>query len=100
MAKRRKSRRRRSQLGGNADAFIAVKHARKGKCDLAMRHLVDASSAFYTSKEDQDEAHLARVIVNQHCGRARSRRVKPPGKKAQQFPYWGSRKKRRKRSRR
>lgn len=97
MAKRRKSRRRRSQLGYNADARQAIKHARKGKCELAFRHLVDASSEFYESRGDKDDAHLARVIVNQHCGKARSRRVKPPGKKAQQFPYWGSRKRRKRR---
>lgn len=101
MAKRRSRRRRsRSQLGYNADAKQAIKHARSGKCELAFRHLVDASSEFYTSRDDKDESHLARVIVNQHCGRARSRKVKPPGKKAQQFPYWGARKKRRKRNRR
>lgn len=100
MAKRRKSRRKRSQLGYNADARQAMKHARAGKCELAMRHLVDASSEFYTNRTDKDDAHLARVIVNQHCGKARSRRVKAPGKKAQQFPYWGSAKRKRRKSRR
>jgi len=88
--KRRGNRRRRGgTLGYNADATQAIKLARKGKCELAFRHLVDASSAFYSDKGDQDDAHLARVIVNQHCGRARTRRVKPKGGKAQQFPYWG-----------
>lgn len=98
MAKRRKSRRKRSQLGHNADAHAAIKYARGGKCELAMRHLVDASY-FHTSDADRDEAHLARVIVNQHCGKARTRRVKPKGHKAQQFPYWGRRKRRKRRAR-
>lgn len=98
MAKRR-SRRKRSQLGHNADAHAAISYARKGKCDLAMRTLVDASY-FHTSDADRDEAHLARVIVNQHCGKARTKRIKPKGRKAQKFPYWGSRKRKRRKSRR
>jgi hypothetical protein len=100
MARRKRRRRtisgRRSQLGYNADAKEAIKYARKGKCELAMRHLVDASY-FHTSDVDRDEAHLARVIVNQHCGKARTRRIKPKGGKAQKFPYWGSRKRRKRR---
>lgn len=94
--KKRRSSRRRSALGRNVDAQHAIKLARQGKCDLAWRHVIDASSA-YTSDTDRDEAHLARVIVNQHCGKARTRRIKPKGRKAQQFPYWGARKRKRSR---
>jgi len=61
-----------------------------------MRALIDASY-FHTSDADRDEAHLARVIVNQHCGKARSKRSK---RHKQAFPYWGSAKRRRRKSRR
>jgi len=87
--KRHKVSRRRSGLGYNADANQAIKLARQGKCDLAWAHVVDAGGHNYPKTGDQDEAHFARVIVNQHCGRIRSRRVKVKRTgKYVQHPRW------------
>jgi hypothetical protein len=92
---RKKKRRRGGALGYNADARDAMQLARKGKCELAWRAVINASDAtFYNEKKDIDDAHLARVIVNQHCGRLRTKPSGPKGKK-QRFPYWGARKRKR-----